>query len=482
MTTTTKEALADATAGVCGSLVALLAFYPIDVLKTNLQLETNTTRNHGESFEKFTSRSINDQNKIDDFCNKTRKTSTDYTHFALQKRNYITSYFKVFFRGLHYKTAHTVSSSFAYFFIYSWIKSRHRQYYFSNGGGRGQQLRVGTEEIPYEPKTLVRLMLSAVAAMLNTTLTLPLDVLAARSQTIGTRDSINDDDFHNDSGITSSSRHLSNDKTKEMMDRVWDDVHSLKTSEEGYDTAEEGEKSCEHNESYPAAISSEEKKIETFEVDENDNNRSNGCGLDNLLDLNMADDEIHELSPKTEPMFRIDSLSHLPSLFRKTSEHQCFNKNLTGLWSGLWPSLLLCSNPSIHFTVFDIVKEYVLKYKHHSMTERNFKLRLGMGEAFIIGMIAKFVATIVTYPLIRAKVMLMVSKSKKSSLDADFSKDGGGLTMRRLLCDIFASDGISGLYKGCSLQLIHTLLKSALLMMVRERISVTTRRLILGER
>ena len=55
------------------------------------------------------------------------------------------------------------------------------------------------------------------------------------------------------------------------------------------------------------------------------------------------------------------------------------------------------------------------------------------------------------------------------------------MTMTRILVNTYQKEGIAGLYKGCNLQLLHTLLKSALLMMVRERITSTTQRLILGE-
>ena len=54
-------------------------------------------------------------------------------------------------------------------------------------------------------------------------------------------------------------------------------------------------------------------------------------------------------------------------------------------------------------------------------------------------------------------------------------------TLMGVLRDIYRNEGVFGLYRGCNLQLIHTVLKSALLMMVRERISVITRRLLLSE-
>jgi len=90
-----------------------------------------------------------------------------------------------------------------------------------------------------------------------------------------------------------------------------------------------------------------------------------------------------------------------------------------------------------------------------------------MMEAFVLGLFAKFCATITTYPLIRAKVMLMVTSRQ---------------SMVHTLVSIYQQDGIcKGWYKGCSVQLLHTLLKSALLMMVKERIERTTRRLLVPQ-
>jgi hypothetical protein len=137
-----------------------------------------------------------------------------------------------------------------------------------------------------------------------------------------------------------------------------------------------------------------------------------------------------------------------------------------------------------------------------------------MGEAFFIGLLAKFAATIATYPLIRAKVMLMCNGKgtpiqKEESTDEDrynfrrgdttlnfggrvYDKNAGAGTgtprsegteasqnLWRVLYSIYKNEGVPGLYRGCNLQLIHTLLKSALLMMVREGITVTTRRMII---
>ena len=77
-------------------------------------------------------------------------------------------------------------------------------------------------------------------------------------------------------------------------------------------------------------------------------------------------------------------------------------------------------------------------------------------------------ATVATYPLIRAKVIMMVVSSSENSLIGT-------------LCTTYKEEGFRGLYKGLDFQLLHTVLKSGLMMMVREKISNSTKRLIVGE-
>ena len=145
------------------------------------------------------------------------------------------------------------------------------------------------------------------------------------------------------------------------------------------------------------------------------------------------------------------------------------------LWKGIVPSLLLCSNPAINYTVFDVVKSRVLFLRQrktaasHDPELSDNRHLLTLMEAFLIGLCSKFLSTIITYPLIRAKVKLMVHAGDNDS-------DESSTTLWAWLCREFQQHGVVGLYKGCNWQLLHTLLKSALLMMLRERIEGTTRR------
>jgi len=280
---------------------------------------------------------------------------------------------KSLFQGCREKTLHTASSSFCYFFLYSWI--------FSNWRRRAPNAKV-------HPAT--RLMLSAVAAMLNTLITLPLDVVSSR--------------------IVTRQEHRQNMERKKM-DRIWENVNETEESS--------SEESSAFEDCLPVA-SEENKggKLVTTSTDENKDERT--IEIDD-----SKDDEEGWLS----------------------------------LWKGLTPALLLCSNPAINYTVFEMTRNRILSRTRMDTSH------LSMPEAFLVGLFAKFIATISTYPLIRAKVILMVTAEK--SLLASLIRS-------------YRKEGVRGLYKGCDWQLIHTVLKSALMMMVREKITFSTQQLIVG--
>lgn len=328
----TASALADAGAGVVGALTSTLAFYPLDVIKTNRQAAAH----HGRSRSLAVSGSgalLSSMLDHDDHNDQDKDNDHNDDRPPLYRFRRVVA---LLFRGVHYKAGHTVVSSFAYFFLYSWISAKHHSLTL--------QTRLNNNNNDkYAPSTVTRLSLAAVAAMANTCLTLPLDVLSARSQTASTS---------------------SSSTTPEKND-----------------------------------------------------------------------------SSTTQPA-----------------------RSYRALWRGLGPSLLLCSNPAIHYTVFDVVKARLLL--------RRRRQRLSWGEAFLVGLVAKFTATVLTYPLIRAKVRLMV-------VDNDNYDDAR--TLHGVLADAYRTHGLRGLYVGCDLQLLHTVLKSALSMTIRERITVTTRRLLLGE-
>ena len=281
------------------------------------------------------------------------------------------------------------------------------------------------------------------------------------------------------------------DNRRRRMDEVWDGLGDCGSESDAYHSADE-----EDREDIGEILSDEKEKKES-DVDCAEGGRQRGDrGPPSTTTATLPPQKI---APEqvTRPLLQSYSSVMLSALYGRVARNQREVQKtggrhglerITSLWSGLWPALLLCSNPSIHYTVYDTVKAYVLRLREGTTSGGSTDkgaVRLTAAEAFAVGMLAKFAATIVTYPLIRAKVMLICGNNgngcgaKTGGDSGDDDDRGSGSSMTSLLADMYRTDGVAGgLYRGCSLQLMHTVLKSALLMAVRERISEASRRLV----
>ena len=171
-------------------------------------------------------------------------------------------------------------------------------------------------------------------------------------------------------------------------------------------------------------------------------------------------------------------------------------------YQGLSPALLLCINPIIHYTVFDWLKLELLnrgrayttnaclggEYSGPAASVINSKVitstkltysdldshQLGLGQAFLIGIVAKAIATIFTFPLLRAKVLMMTNTDIE---EIDGTGEGEMRESRsdisrlvRTLWLILKVQGVPGLYTGIFIHLMHTSLRGAVSMSLKESI------------
>ncbi|CAH0518907.1 unnamed protein product [Peronospora belbahrii] len=101
-----------------------------------------------------------------------------------------------------------------------------------------------------------------------------------------------------------------------------------------------------------------------------------------------------------------------------------------GLYKGFGAYFVLCLQPAIQYTVFERLKNvYLLKFKQASQA-------LGALEVFVLGAIARSIATIVLFPYIRAK------------------------------------EGPLALYRGLGPELARGALSSALMLMIKEKVQM----------
>ncbi|KAK6911534.1 Mitochondrial substrate/solute carrier [Dillenia turbinata] len=151
-----------------------------------------------------------------------------------------------------------------------------------------------------------------------------------------------------------------------------------------------------------------------------------------------------------------------------------------GRWSetfdGLGISLILTSNPAIQYTVFDQLKQRLLTAKKSTGSSPE---ALSAFSAFMLGALSKSIATVLTYPLIRCKVMIQAADE-----DDDTARTQGKCkkTMAGVLFAIWRKEGILGYFKGLHAQILKTVLSSALLLMIKEKISKATWIMILAIR
>ena len=106
--------------------------------------------------------------------------------------------------------------------------------------------------------------------------------------------------------------------------------------------------------------------------------------------------------------------------------------------------------PSSQFTAFDHIRRRLLAARGGPKPE------LTALDAFVLGAASKAFATVLTYPAIRAKVLIQTGRSGCSTLVEAGSR-------------VVQQEGPGGLYRGLRAQLLKTVLVSALQLMVKEK-------------
>ncbi|ESZ97613.1 peroxisomal carrier protein [Sclerotinia borealis F-4128] len=127
----------------------------------------------------------------------------------------------------------------------------------------------------------------------------------------------------------------------------------------------------------------------------------------------------------------------------------------TGLWRGLKASLVLVVNPAITYGAYQRLREVIFPGKSN----------LKPWEAFVLGAMSKSLATILTQPLIVAKVGLQ-SRPPPSREGKPFK------SFIEVMQFIVHNEGLLGLFKGIGPQITKGLIVQGLLMMTKERMEL----------
>lgn len=131
------------------------------------------------------------------------------------------------------------------------------------------------------------------------------------------------------------------------------------------------------------------------------------------------------------------------------------DEGLGGLFSGVVPALVLCSNPAIQFGSAQAIERRL---------ERVPVLRSrANARAFLVGGSSKMIATVLTYPLQTAKLCLQKSE-----------EDNGDFLFRgptHVMMHILRTEGFRGWFRGLGMKLFQTVLTAALLSSFKNQLS-----------
>ncbi|GBG73966.1 hypothetical protein CBR_g17678 [Chara braunii] len=149
-------------------------------------------------------------------------------------------------------------------------------------------------------------------------------------------------------------------------------------------------------------------------------------------------------------------------------------------YDGLTASLLLVSNPAVQRQ-----KRWEDNLRRASSVAGNRQMKLppvalSAFAAFLIGALSKTAATVVTYPMIRVKLVLQTHGKKDCDSEDRRERQAKNVkTLRDAFHLILDKEGVFGFFKGLQAQVLKTVLQAALMMMIKEKISQGTSVLLL---
>eukprot|EP00980_Cylindrotheca_fusiformis_P007644 scaffold1605_cov141-Cylindrotheca_fusiformis.AAC.7 len=128
------------------------------------------------------------------------------------------------------------------------------------------------------------------------------------------------------------------------------------------------------------------------------------------------------------------------------------------MYKGIQAYYVLCFKPALQYTVFEQVKAALLKTRKQK--------ELSAAEAFLLGMIARAVATVAVFPFVRAKVVMQSRKQEQP-------QEGGtqAPSVLTLLKELHSTGGISALYQGLGPELTRGVFSAALMLTIKEKIN-----------
>lgn len=179
-------------------------------------------------------------------------------------------------------------------------------------------------------------------------------------------------------------------------------------------------------------------------------------------------------------------------------------EGVLGFWKGCELSIVTAMNPAIQNTLFDQLKRWWLQRPGRRRGGER-RLYLTVLESFVLGAFAKAVATMATHPFSRAKVMTSTRETrsvrrseeeertirrekrtrrgmvcKSSSVEESSASPPPRKSVLLILWHVFQTKGVAGLYQGIMPSLTKSVVQSAIMLLVKEKVDEYSRKFIMN--
>ena len=174
-------------------------------------------------------------------------------------------------------------------------------------------------------------------------------------------------------------------------------------------------------------------------------------------------------------------------------------EGVQGLYKGLLPSLILVSNPAIQFLAYEQLVRLLSAYyrSRHRPTPltltsvpthtANTEVRVEVGggvqvpvlsalDFFVLGAVSKAVATVATYPYQVVRTRMMGDAKRVEGVGKGQGGSGVGVReMRDVVMRMLVEEGVHSFFQGMSAKLTQTVLNSALMFVIYEKMAEAIR-------
>ncbi|KII94755.1 hypothetical protein PLICRDRAFT_47767 [Plicaturopsis crispa FD-325 SS-3] len=154
--------------------------------------------------------------------------------------------------------------------------------------------------------------------------------------------------------------------------------------------------------------------------------------------------------------------------FVETIQNILGKDGIGAFWRGIGPALVLVINPVLQYTVFEQLKNFLIKRRTTKLRAAGLATAVAVlsdWDFFFLGALSKLVATSTTYPYIVVKSRMQAGQA--SALKYKSAADG--------ILTIVKEEGLEGLYRGVGNKLVQSVLTAAILFAGQRRIYELTK-------